>query len=316
MTAPQEPRGGHEQRAEALLRPALAGLAVAGLATAALLLRPSTGLVSSATDPLVGTFLPLLLLTVGWGAALHHLVQRFRARAAGAAPSPRAERLAEATRRLLLLAGPLVPVALFVLFATRHRSTPPDGSRLHRVDPEQFGSTPSVQPQPLDDTADQPHPQHLPALVGPVLLGLLLLAALVVAVLVLRQLRHRVRPARPVAAPPGDLAEQLVEAVELGRRALTGSDARAAVIACYAAMEDSLADSGVARRIADSPTDLLERAVAAGTVRRSDAGALTALFREARFSRHPMGGPELSRARAALDSIAAHLAARRAEPVR
>jgi hypothetical protein len=63
----------------------------------------------------------------------------------------------------------------------------------------------------------------------------------------------------------------------------------------------------VARRIADSPSELLERAVAGGTVPAADGTALTGLFLEARYSHRPMGEPELERARSALDAIAEHL---------
>lgn len=79
-----------------------------------------------------------------------------------------------------------------------------------------------------------------------------------------------------------DEQERLAHAVDSGRRALlAGTDARAAVIACYAAMEKSLADSGVIRRVSDSPQDLLERAVAGGLPTGAVAAVLTALFREA-----------------------------------
>ena len=74
---------------------------------------------------------------------------------------------------------------------------------------------------------------------------------------------------RPAAAEPpyhpDEEQDVLAQAVDSGRRALLdGDDARAAVIACYAAMETSLAASGIARRASDSPQDLLERASAGG----------------------------------------------------
>ena len=55
--------------------------------------------------------------------------------------------------------------------------------------------------------------------------------------------------------------EDLREAVESGRSALrTIDDARAAIIACYVAMENSLAERGAARAVADTPDELLARA--------------------------------------------------------
>ncbi|PYC69773.1 DUF4129 domain-containing protein [Streptomyces tateyamensis] len=286
-------------------RPLLAGLVTAGLGIAALLLHPSAGLLSSAAAPPVATFLPTVLLVLGWGALLHRLFQRHRARDRQADLSPRAERLTEATDRLLVAAGLVVPVSVVCLYLSRTRP-PPD------VRPTRVAGPVQAPPAMPEDSGS-----HLPHLLGPILLALLLAGAAVAIVAALTQLRRR--PARsrtgtePQDGAEAGLDEQLAAAVELGRRALNGSDARAAVIACYAAMESSLADSGVARRIADSPTELLDRAVNRGTVHRADAGALTALFREARFSRHPMGTPELTRARTALEAIATQLTDRRSE---
>jgi hypothetical protein len=102
--------------------------------------------------------------------------------------------------------------------------------------------------------------------------------------------------------------------VDSGRRALRdGADARAAVIACYAAMEQSLAASGIARRASDSPQDLLERAATGGRLTGPSAAALTALFREARYSTHPMDDSHRDRAADALAEIAAQLAPQASE---
>ena len=52
--------------------------------------------------------------------------------------------------------------------------------------------------------------------------------------------------------------------MESGRSALrTVDDARAAIIACYVAMENSLAERGAARAVADTPDELLARATRA-----------------------------------------------------
>ena len=105
-------------------------------------------------------------------------------------------------------------------------------------------------------------------------------------------------------------AAELRAAVESGRAALAEiSDARAAIIACYVAMERSLADRGTRRTVTDTPDELLARAVAAGTVRGPAASTLTGLFYEARFSTHPVAGRQRAAASAALDDLAAELAA-------
>ena len=61
--------------------------------------------------------------------------------------------------------------------------------------------------------------------------------------------------------------------------------------------------------MADTPDELLARAVAAGTVRGPAASRLTALFYEARFSTHPLAAGQRAAASAALDELAGELAA-------
>jgi hypothetical protein len=152
---------------------------------------------------------------------------------------------------------------------------------------------------------------HIP--IGPILYGLLiavLVAAVVISIWWSSRLR---RPAAPLVIEDVD-TEELQAAVAEGRAALQAvDDARAAIIACYVAMERSLADRGTARTAADTPDELLARAVASGTVRGTAAGSLTALFYEARFSTHPLSADQRDAARAALDAISAELAAVAAE---
>jgi hypothetical protein len=148
---------------------------------------------------------------------------------------------------------------------------------------------------------------HIPW--APILYGLLVIA-LVAAVVISIWWSSRLRQAAAPMVIEEAGAEELREAVESGRAALAEiSDARAAIIACYVAMERSLADRGTSRTAADTPDELLARAVGAGTVRGPAAGRLTALFYEARFSTHPVAAGQRAAASAALDEIAAELAA-------
>jgi len=146
--------------------------------------------------------------------------------------------------------------------------------------------------------------------VAPILYGLLiaaLVAAVVLSIIWSARLR---RPALPAPIDGEADADELREAVESGRAALAEiDDARAAIIACYLAMERSLGDRGAARGVADTPDELLARAVAAGIVRGGAARRLTDLFYEARFSNHPLGRRQRDAASAALDELAAELAA-------
>jgi len=145
---------------------------------------------------------------------------------------------------------------------------------------------------------------------GPILYGLLIaliVAAVVVSIWWSTRLR---RPAAPLVIEDVS-TDELREAVQEGRAALARiDDARAAIIACYVAMERSLADRGTARGAADTPDELLARAVAAGVVRGGAAGRLTELFYEARFSTHPVGAGQRDAAGAALDELAGELAAK------
>ena len=158
-------------------------------------------------------------------------------------------------------------------------------------------AAPSVRPTRLF----RPAPVHLPlAALLYTLLGIVLLAAVVACVVLLRR-----RPALHGTLPPDEasLADgertDLRDAVESGQRALARlDDARAAIIACYLAMERSLAAAGADRTEADTPAEFLARAVAAGLVRTAAAGQLTGLFYEARFSRHELTGAERSAAEA------------------
>jgi hypothetical protein len=151
---------------------------------------------------------------------------------------------------------------------------------------------------------------HIPW--GPILYGLLvvvLIAAVAISIWWSSRLR---RPAAPLVIVDTS-AEELREAVESGRAALAEiDDARAAIIACYVAMERSLAERGTQRSVADTPDELLARAVAAGTVRGPAASRLTALFYEARFSTHPVAAGQRAAASAALDELAGELAAAKA----
>jgi Domain of unknown function (DUF4129) len=152
-------------------------------------------------------------------------------------------------------------------------------------------------------------PVHIP--LGPILYGLLalaLVAAVAISLWWAARLRHLALPAQLPAAEMD--ADELREAVQSGRLAFAGlDDARAAIIACYVAMESSLADRGAARGVADTPDELLARVVSAGIVRGTGARRLTGLFYEARFSTHPLGRAERDAASAALDELAAELGA-------
>ncbi len=163
-----------------------------------------------------------------------------------------------------------------------------------------------------------PAAPHLPGAARPAAGGsvtVILLAAaggMIAAAVAAWWLRPGRRAAVPGEQPPPGGPSPLAAAVVAGSSALGDTAApRAAIINCYAAMEESLATAGSPRLAADTPEELLTRAVGAGAVRTAAAARLTALFREARFSPHRLGDEQRADARAALDDIARDLAAQR-----
>ncbi|MBV9447239.1 MAG: DUF4129 domain-containing protein [Streptosporangiaceae bacterium] len=148
---------------------------------------------------------------------------------------------------------------------------------------------------------------HVPAAVLYGLVGLTFLGGVALRVWWVRRFRPagRFRAYDYTANDPQDLRE----AVQAGRSALRAiDDARAAIIACYLAMEASLAERGAARASADTPSELLRRATATGIVHGTAAGRLTALFYEARFSSHPLDRGQRGAAGQALSELLATLA--------
>jgi hypothetical protein len=128
--------------------------------------------------------------------------------------------------------------------------------------------------------------------------------------------RRRARPADWAdldEAPEEEPEAALRRAVSSGQAALREvDDARLAIIACYVAMEGSLARAGTVRGAAETPDELLGRAAAAGLAGGGAAATLTALFYEARFSTHPLPAAARDEARDALAALAAVLADRAA----
>ncbi|GAA0289636.1 DUF4129 domain-containing protein [Streptomyces polychromogenes] len=295
-------------------RAVLGTAVVGGAALGALLLHPGAGLFADGRGPLGGN--PVLVLGLALLALLGGIALRagYVERVGAQELDPVEQRLADGVRRVLTAA----PLVLPLLIVALHRFGSPD------PDPERGGAAADggPGPAPLPPTGPAPVPTLAPAAPAAapdqgtpswltwtlLVLGLALLTG--AAVLAARFLwRYLSRPAAPEAgaapATPEGERGQLAHAVDSGRRALLdGTDVRAAVIACYLAMEESLAASGVARHASDSPHDLLERALAGGLPAAAAATELTALFREARYSTHPMHGGHRERAAAALAALA------------
>ena len=229
-----------------------------------------------------------IVLGIMLAISVRRLVSRARA---GTGPSARASAVVVTLRRVLVgvLGAGMIAVAVTIPVGERqHLFTRPAGARP--------GQAAGVSAPPA--TAPGRHFSfhlfslhlHLTTAVLYGLVALLFLGGAMVRVWWVRQDRPRsgMRAAYQYLGLAPD-SQDLLEVVESGRSALRAvDDARAAIIACYVAMEASLAEHGAARVIADTPDELLTRATDLGVVRGTAASRLTALFYEARFSSHPM----------------------------
>ena len=121
--------------------------------------------------------------------------------------------------------------------------------------------------------------------VWPLIIGMVIAIAVVVALTV------PARRKRSARAQPKDRTRlaALLDSLAAGSDALNaGGEPRAAIIACYAAMERGFAAAGSAPAVADTPAEVLARATRAGLVRPEPAETLTGMFRRARYSTYPM----------------------------
>jgi hypothetical protein len=204
--------------------------------------------------------------------------------------------------RAALLAGLVAIPAVLILAVPLHPHPLPPRPQPAQAQPT---ALPTVTRPP------QPAPAFRLPLAG-ILYALLILALIggivaCVALLRRRQPEHDLMPPEEASVAGGQRSD-LRDAVSSGRRALAGlDDARAAIIACYVAMERSLAAAGADHEAADTPDEFLARAAAAGLVRGAAAGELTRLFYEARFSAHELTTAQRDAAQGALDQLAADL---------
>jgi hypothetical protein len=219
-----------------------------------------------------------------------------------------ADRLRALLRVVLLAAVISIPVLVLINSAGR---LPPSHARPHlpRLRPGFHLGT----ARPHAGSSGGGHTDL--TLIAYIALLVVLLAAVAGCIVWLRRRAAR-QPWEDVTDPGEDeeSAGQLRAAVASGQAALGEiDDARLAIIACYAAMERSLARAGAERGAAETPDELLDRAAGAGLVQGAEAARLTVLFYEARFSTHPLPARRRDEARSALSVLAERLdaAARR-----
>ena len=152
--------------------------------------------------------------------------------------------------------------------------------------------------------------------VGELLAWLVSLLLGVVAALALAWLwrsRWR-RPPPPLAAavdqlPDVEVAAELAEETRSQLDALDGGEARDSIIRCWQRLEQRLDAAGAARLRHETSTEFVTRCLARLDLDPAATDRLASLYREARFSTHPMGEEARAAARDALAVLHADLAA-------
>lgn len=134
-----------------------------------------------------------------------------------------------------------------------------------------------------------------PTALGEVIRAMLLVAVVVAGALLLRWLwqvvpryRSRVRTGTLPAEPPEADPEEVVRGADARLALLLDGEPRNAIVACWVDLEAAVERTGLERRPAETPTELTRRVLAAWEVSPRHLDRLADLYREARFSRHPL----------------------------
>ncbi|OBF21770.1 hypothetical protein A5725_13360 [Mycobacterium kubicae] len=195
--------------------------------------------------------------------------------------------------RVVLIGLALVVAWLFFAALLSGLAAPPDVD-VNAPPPDPSGSPPATGTAP----ARTPQPAHkrtgdtLGILLATTVPLLVLLVAGAVAATRRRRTPAATGAATPAEAPaPPSGSGALVRAAEVGLAEIAdhSRDPRAAIIACYAAMERELANvPGAVPQEFDTPSEVLARAVQQRALHADNAVQLVNLFAEARFSSHVM----------------------------
>lgn len=113
------------------------------------------------------------------------------------------------------------------------------------------------------------------------------------------------------APPPAerDDPDDVARVITAGLAELDAGEPDDAIIACWLRLAEAAHDAGVPGRRSDTAADFVARVTGAGLVRPETLEPLAALYREARFSEHPMTEADRAEARAALETARAELRA-------
>ena len=124
-----------------------------------------------------------------------------------------------------------------------------------------------------------------------------------------RRSRPRRAPARPVELAPDDLAREVSRTLASTMSQLAGGQIRDGVILCWHRLEQTAEAAGLRRSPADTSSELAEKLLATLPLSEAPLNRLAALYREARFSSHPIPAAAVDQARADLAQLRAELEA-------
>jgi hypothetical protein len=116
------------------------------------------------------------------------------------------------------------------------------------------------------------------------------------------------RPVRPDEPTPDDLARQVSDTLAGTMAQLAGGQIRDAVILCWYRLQQIAEAAGLRRFPSDTSSDLAGRLLATLPLSEEPLHRLAELYREARFSSHPIPAAAVSQARADLALLRSELA--------
>jgi hypothetical protein len=163
---------------------------------------------------------------------------------------------------------------------------------------------------PFADLSQLPElPAAVVALIQLVVVGL----CLWVLYLILRyawrnvpRMSSRTIPRRPLQALPA-LPDELVETADARLALLRAGEPRNAIVACWVDLEDSASAAGLPRHPAETAAEYTVRVLHTWDIAPAALGGLAELYREARYSRHPVTEQHRKEAIARLMTIHADL---------
>jgi hypothetical protein len=113
---------------------------------------------------------------------------------------------------------------------------------------------------------------------------------------------------------PGRVAESIGRDRDAQLEAVAEGSPRNGIVACWLRLQASVQEAGVPPRPSDTAAEFVQRTLRSLDLDPRAIASLAALYREARFSEHPVDEDARAAARAALETLHADLASRAVSP--